>query len=191
VVYTGNYQEHILSSFNQLAEISSLPGSKFVYFHVLAPHAPFIFDQNGPITPDKPYYLVRDFRGTQEERISGYIGQVSYLNWQVEKAIDAILENSSVSPIIIIQGDHGPGIYLNSKACLRERTSILNAYYLPGVSNNPIYETITPVNSFRIIFNQYFGAQFKLLDDRVYYNGNGEDFKFVDVTQESQTCVLP
>jgi hypothetical protein len=190
-----DYQEHLLSSLNRLAEIPSLPGAKFVFFHILIPHPPFIFNQNGPITPDQPYLLVRDFRGTSEERISGYLGQVGYLNQQMEKAIDAILENSSVPPIIIIQGDHGPGVYSNENfegPCLMVKYSILNAYYLPGLSNSPVYETITPVNSFRIVFNQYFGANLELLDDKAYYDSSGESFRFIDVTQESQeACIVP
>jgi hypothetical protein len=42
---------------------------------------------------------------------------------------------------------------------------ILNAYYLPDGGNNTLYSSITPVNSFRLIFDQYFGTKYGLLDD--------------------------
>ena len=43
---------------------------------------------------------------------------------------------------------------------------ILNAAYLPGLERHPYYEKITPVNTFRILFNEYFEGQYPLLEDR-------------------------
>jgi hypothetical protein len=190
-----DYQEFLQSSLQQVTEISREEGPNFVFFHVLVPHYPYIFDQNGSITPDRPYLLFRDYRGSVQERVALYRGQAMYISLQMETMIDMILISSTVPPIIIIQGDHGPGFDFdsnNTTICLRDRISILNAYYLPGLASNPIYNTITPVNTFRVIFNQYFGADFELLDDTVYYNGNSEAFTFTDVTLESQKeCVLP
>lgn len=192
---SGNYEDYqkfILSSIHELTQIPYIPGPKFIFLHILAPHPPYVFDQNGPITPEKPYLLVRDFRGTFDDRISGYIDQACYISIQIESAIDEILKNSITPPIIIIQGDHGPGMYF-TRTCQIDRAAILNAYYLPDLStNNPIYPTITPVNTFRLIFNSYFGAHFDLLSDKVYMLMNVESTKFFDVTEESkQNCVLP
>ena len=49
------------------------------------------------------------------------------------------------------------------------RFGILNAYYLPNGGNDLLYESISPVNSFRVIFNSYFGANYEILEDRSYY----------------------
>ena len=106
---SGSYrdqQEQILYMADQLGKIPEFPGPKFIFAHIVAPHPAYIFDENGPVTPDKPYTL--EFDGTPEESLEGYIGQVIYLNQIMEKTIDTILENSNVPPIIIIQGDHGP-----------------------------------------------------------------------------------
>ena len=46
---------------------------------------------------------------------------------------------------------------------------ILNAYYLPGHSDIA-YPTISPVNTFRLIFNTYFGTDYELLPDTSYYS---------------------
>ena len=51
---------------------------------------------------------------------------------------------------------------------------IFNAYYLPEGGNENLYETITPVNTFRVVFNTYFGGRYELLPDKSWY-GHVED----------------
>ncbi len=70
------------------------------------------------------------------------------------------LEKSTTPPIIIIQGDHGFWTGTN--------LPILNAYYLPGDAADALYPTISPVNSFRLIFDHYFGTDLGLLEDASY-----------------------
>jgi hypothetical protein len=66
---------------------------------------------------------------------------------------------------------------------LRESISILNAYYLPGVDSSQLYDSISPVNTFRLIFNTYFGEDYELLDDRTYYSPYWQPYDFYDVTE--------
>jgi hypothetical protein len=46
---------------------------------------------------------------------------------------------------------------------------ILNAYYLPDAGGGELYESISPVNSFRVLFNTYFGGKLELLADTAYF----------------------
>jgi hypothetical protein len=48
-----------------------------------------------------------------------------------------------------------------------EGTTILNALYLPGAEADWLYPGITPVNTFRLIFNHYFGQHYSYLPDVV------------------------
>jgi hypothetical protein len=75
-----------------------------------------------------------------------------------------LLSKSSTQPIIILQGDHGPWIQTGPG-----QFEILNAYYLPG-HNDQLYSTVSPVNSFRLVFNAYFGTDYTLLPDTSYYS---------------------
>jgi hypothetical protein len=68
---------------------------------------------------------------------------------------------------------------------------ILNAYYLPGVDPNLLYNTISPVNTFRIIFNQYFGAHYDLLPDTSYYSEFPDRFKITEVPEYNPDCLQP
>ncbi len=46
-----------------------------------------------------------------------------------------------------------------------------------------MYESITSANVFRIIFNKYFEADYKLLDDQSYFSTYERPYKFVNVTE--------
>ena len=59
---------------------------------------------------------------------------------------------------------------------------IFNAYYLPVDGNKLLYKSITPVNSFRLIFSHYFGADYPLLEDESYFSTEEEPYTFINVT---------
>jgi hypothetical protein len=124
-----------------------------------------------------------------------YVKQLKYVNKQIQKAIDDILSKSSQPPIIILQGDHGGGSLLRpslEQSCLFERTSILNAYYLPRIEPQTLYPTITPVNSFRVVFNTYFDTEYTLLPDKTYFSHIARPYNFVDVSDQiGTTCQNP
>ncbi len=175
--------------FNMLGDIPDLPGNYFVYAHVMAPHPPFVFgDQGRFVHADYPFSLAdgSTFPGTLDDYISGYRDNVAYVDAVLEREISRILANSDPAPIIILQGDHGPGAYLDWKSAnktnLDERLSILNAYYFPGNHTARLYPGITPVNSFRVLFNEYFGMNFPLLPDKSYFSTWTKPFSLIDVT---------
>ena len=182
-----------------LKTIPEIPGPKFVFAHILAPHPPFVFDAEGnPVQPDRPYNMgdAGGFQGTNDEYAQGYVDAVQYLNREIEHVIAAILEKSSMPPVIIIQGDHGPGDHYNTlkldKNCLWERYSILNVYYFPDQDYTALYQDITPVNSFRVVLNEYFNANLDLLEDRIYYAAWFTPYQFTDVTGDIRfACKVP
>jgi len=69
-----------------------------------------------------------------------------------------------------------------NKTYFKERFSIFNAYYLPRGGTSKLYPTITPVNTFRIILNYYFGMNYKVLEDKSYFSTWNHPYKFIDVT---------
>jgi len=116
----------------------------------------------------------------------------------MEQVIDTILANSSQPPVIIIQGDHGPGSRLDwdspQRTCLWERTPILNAYYLPEGRDSLLYPSISPVNSFRVVLNSYFGTNLPLLPDDTYFTSHRLERQAIDITAQRTSranCDLP
>jgi len=189
-------QERVIFTFESLSNLPETSGPKFVFAHIIAPHPPFIFDANGPITPENTYILADGNRlpGSQADYIRGYIAQLVYINQHMIETVDAILATASVLPIIVIQGDHGPGAYFHfdsaEETCMSERFSILNAYYIPEGIYIP--GDITPVNTFRLILNTYFGSNLDLLENNSYYSTWDKPFQFIDVTAKlGTTCETP
>jgi hypothetical protein len=111
------------------------------------------------------------------EQKARYAEQATFIGHEVLKAVDEILRSSSVAPIIVIQGDHGSPF-----ANHEQRMKILNAYYLPGAEpDNLLYPSISPVNTFRVILDTYFGQRLPILEDASYFSGYSErnDFELI------------
>jgi hypothetical protein len=53
----------------------------------------------------------------------------------------------------------------------------MNAYYLPQCNNQPLYLTISPANTFRVVFNCALGGDYDLIED-LSYASRYETFDF-------------
>lgn len=196
-----NYKTHrnlLEFQFDALANSADIKGKKFVFTHIWAPHPPFVFDANGnPIDPDRPYFGgdANAFFGGDEEYVKGYASELAYINTLIKKTVDTILERSDTPPIIIIQGDHGPGLHTSfvnvEETCFEERFSIFNAYYFPDGDYSDISSDITPVNSFRIVLNKYFDTELEILENRKYYVTWLQPYQYVEVTEKTNlSCTI-
>ena len=146
----------------QLPQISKDPDPTFTFVHLLIPHVPFVYSPDGSVVSDPLFYNGKlSWPGDDQHRILGYSNQVQFIDRKIVEIVKTILTQSKTPPIIVIHADHG---LLGAN-----RYEILNAYYLPKDGTTSLYPTVTPVNSFRIIFDKYFGADYGLLPD-VSYN---------------------
>ena len=187
-------RDRILRTFSKLSQIHEIEGPKFVFAHIIPPRPPYIFGANGEIVLD----IALLAGGNLWMQKEAYLNQLIFINKKIEVAIDEILSKSKISPIVILQADHGTASSFGStvsnewshnwnhpsKNGLIERTGIFNAYYLPLGGNDLLYSSITPVNTFRLIFNFYFGTDYELLKDRNYFSSYRWLYKFIDVTDK-------
>lgn len=137
-------------SFSVLPTIPQLPGKKFVYAHFYTTHKPYVFNRDGGFLP----------QSLREDDYEGYINTVEYASTRMLEILEKLIQESPVKPIIILQADHGTGVLTGVP-----HNKILNAYYFPDQDYSRLYSTITPVNTFRVVLNQFFHQNYPLLPD--------------------------
>lgn len=186
-VYTDSDQR--TNHLNQAAKIIDIATDSrptYTFAHFLLPHDPYVYNAN--------------CQSQIKSRLSAkllYREQLQCANKIIAKIVNGVLEKSPIPPIIIIQSDEGPfsekefgnsGAKVNwrrvSDGAIRQHMRILNTYLLPGVDYKNLYPAISPVNTFRIIFNHYFGAKLPLLPDKSYIIPDvRHPYQYIDVTQ--------
>ncbi len=145
-----------------LAHLGAIPGEvqgpKLVYVHFASPHEPFVFGPGGEYIDPSNWFNYRDRQF--------YLGQCMFMSAQISEMVNIIVKESATEPIIIIQSDHGPRPHsLGIDIGADEWQKILNAMYLPGMDYDVLSDSISPVNTFRLIFDHYFGTDYGLLED--------------------------
>jgi len=200
-LYT-QYMPHrtmILHTFDSLEKPADISGPVFVFAHIMIPHPPFVFGQNGEEVNTNRRFSLNDGSHTvfnEEDRrryVEDYRNQLVFTNKKIRAALNEILRKSDRPAVIILQSDHGPGSRLDwenpEETYMKERMSILNAVYLPetSVNDTQFYESMTPVNIFRMIFNRYFGTGYELLEDRSYFSTWSHPYELIPVTFENSS----
>lgn len=159
------------------------PGPKFVFAHFLLPHPPYVFDAEGGRVAEQPRTL--------DGRKEGYLDQLRFTNAKVLEMVDAI-RGGEGDPIIILQADEGPnpGYWGRSHEDwttasadeMRLKFRVLNALHLPGADTTSLRSTFSSVNTFRVVLNEYFGAELELLADRSHVSTKARPYRFESVT---------
>jgi hypothetical protein len=172
-----NARDRFNTVFNNIDDIARMTQPTFAYLHLISPHPPFVFDANGNPTDPADFWNERRLYPSGLY-MKGYVNQTQFLNQKLLQAVDTILAESDVPPIIILQGDHGPWLQPKEK-----RMWIFAALYLPGHTDK-LYPTISPVNFFRLVFNGYFGGKYDLLEDISYFSPVPKLYEFSEVPNE-------
>jgi len=136
---------------------------KFVFTHVLSPHSPYLFDENG----DVPVYD-RNSNDDGVDEMVKYVAQLKYVNKLVKDAISTIRAKSP-GAIVILQADEGPypkefrGKTLDHlktvewlpDTALYSKYAIQAAYFFPNKSSAS--KINSSVDAFRVTLSDYLG----------------------------------
>jgi hypothetical protein len=175
--------QRVATQIEEIKAIGERDRPVYVFAHILVPHGPFNFAADGRC-------LTMEESGRRGAR-QGYIDQVAYAGRIIEDVVAHLQAGDRAPPVILIQADEGPfpafeaGVPLQDQQAqpLRVKTGILNAYYFPNRRYEALSDSITPVNSYRVLFNAVLGADFDLLPDRVFvFPDDKRLYEFHDVT---------
>jgi hypothetical protein len=132
---------------------------KFVYAHFLMPHETYYFDSSGKRL---------DILYTAKTLINkkDYINQVAYTNkFIMGPVIDSLFKYARRPFAVIIQGDHGYRNYPADKVILEFEN--MSAVYFSDKDYSVFHDSLSSVNTFRIVLNKYFQQSLPLLKDSV------------------------
>jgi hypothetical protein len=163
----GRFRHSVRRVFSQLEAVPRQTGPKFVFFHTLLPHDPYVFGPKGEAVTF-PGHSDNDLGSRLGMRY--YLKQLRYLNGKLLEAVDAILDGSTRPPVIVLQADEGfqadEGTF-GEAAMQHIRVKGLIALYLPG-AKSALPEPPNTVNTLRFVFNRYLGTHYPLLRTASY-----------------------
>jgi hypothetical protein len=172
------FRDGIRSVFGKLAAVPAQPGPKFVVFHTLLPHDPYIFGARGQSVT---------FPGHSDESLATargrayYLRQLQFTDRLLLGAVDQILARSKTPPVIVVQADEGfqanPEPF--GEAAMNDiRVKGLSAFHLPGRGRAGAPQPPNTVNSLRFVMNRYLGTHYPMLRSASYPEGDlPYDFK--------------
>jgi hypothetical protein len=191
------HRNTVLNAFRQMGSLSDREAPLWVFAHILAPHPPFVFLEDGR-RPDsgRPFTLAdgSDFfklGGTSQDYRRSYRDQLMFINRTIRPVLPGILENATRPTVIILQADHGPGSQLDwdhrEETRFDERMPILLALRLPGEDGRDLPADLSPVNLYRFLFTRYFGLDRPLLPNRSFYSTGPHPHRLVEVDPGART----
>ena len=131
----------------------------FVYTHIFIPHSPYSFDSTG-------HKIIPSFEMTVPQDKAAYVQQLQYANSLMMQIVASIQKKSKPS-VIIIQGDHGYRFFDNEKK--EAEFHNFNAMFFPSNDYHLLNDSLTSVNTFRVVLNSLFRQQYPMLDDRFLF----------------------
>jgi hypothetical protein len=164
----ARFRKTIHRGFSQLEDVPLEPGPKFVLFHTILPHDPYIFGPHGEsVTFEDPSGEAH----TMRIGMAYYARQLRYVETLVLEAVDAIIAQSKEPPVIVLLADEG---FEGNEEVLGEETMRdirvkgIAAFHFPGKPDAKPPRELNAVNAMRFVFNQTLGTQYPLLENASY-----------------------
>lgn len=193
------HRRKVLDSFSVVEHLSTLPGPKFVFTHIVAPHPPFLFAADGGErrTSAEAGFTFGDgdhFPGTRADYSAGYQEQARFITRRLKQTVEKLVAEKREA-VIVIHGDHGPGRELRWESVeetnIEERFQIFGAYRLPGTSGREV-SLVSPINVTRTLAREYLGLNLPPVADRSFYSRWTRPYDFVPVgNTDQQPQTLP
>ena len=175
----------IVNAFSHTAYLDSKKPF-YLYQHILSPHPPFIFDDEGNTTKEFSAFLTTKDGSHSTGLIpanikkykKGYINKLKVTNELLLAQLDKLFQVAPKNLIVIIQGDHGGGAYLDQNSsvntCLSDRFSPFFAVFSTDESIRKAFgeykkSPYNIVNTYRIILSEISDSHLPPLEDHSWF----------------------
>ncbi|MFV2062555.1 MAG: hypothetical protein ACC726_03460 [Chloroflexota bacterium] len=173
--------------FDLLDDLADDPGPKYVFAHILLPHPPYVFLEDGTYAPDDATFET----------------QLVDTNRRLRAFFEPLLSlPEEERPIIILQADEGPfpeRLAADERAFewadatdeeLVTKFGILSAMYLPGPEGVAALPSgMTAVNTYPELFRRYFASDIENLPDRILASSKVKPYDLLDVTERVEAAM--
>jgi len=158
-----NFNNTVIDS---LVKISSQNNTspKFIYAHLYLPHPPFFYDEDGKENDLK--YVIQEESLRNKELFLSYL---RYTNKIILGITDKIINSYGNNSVVILQSDHGFRDYEGGPSFPETFFKNYSAFYFPDRNYAALYDTLSNVNTFPILFNKYFNTRFPLQKDTTVF----------------------
>lgn len=153
----------IKDSYNGVKRVSAQNNQRpvFLYAHFLTPHAPFLFDSTGRVKSQAEWLDLSH---------KNYLDQLKYTNTIIMDLCSTLQKEAKRPRIIIVQSDHGYRNYTRQDNLSRDvELKNMTAIYFPDRNYQGVHDSLSNVNTFRLVMNKYFDYKLPLLRDTSFY----------------------
>jgi hypothetical protein len=153
-----SYNDVIIDSLIKLSDLTDKRKPRLIYGHVYIPHFPYLYNAAGIPYKDSVYSETIFHDKKRFSEYTAYGGKI------LVSLVEQLLQNNNQS-VIILQSDHGAALALYDDSPKFYRFSNYSAFYFPDKDYTMLYDSISNINTFRVVLNKYLDQQLALLPD--------------------------
>lgn len=161
-VQNNRYQRHkkmVETAYDLVKKSCDTSGKpKLVYGHFMIPHDPYIYTKEGKLKT-----ITLENLNKKEFEPDAYFEQLQYANHMIKDLVQHIKTHNKKNTVIVVAGDHGFRDF--KKSAWQNSFSNLNAFYFPDKNYTGLYDSISSVNTFRVVINTFLQGNLPLLKD--------------------------
>ena len=175
--YLWSNPKRFLATLEELRKIPERSAATFTFVHLMEPHAPVQLHRDGSLLEQR----------IQKPSPRQFFEELEFVNDRLIEALGSVIEKSSTPPIIILQADHGSNLGdVWTRNYRLKHFEIMHALHLPGARPSGVTRELSPINTFGILLNEYFGADYEVREVKHYDvpKGYKDPFRQIDVSRE-------
>jgi hypothetical protein len=135
---------------------------KFIYAHLYLPHPPFFYDENGKQNDFKDILPSKSL-----ENKPLFFSYLKYTNKVILEVTSQIIQSAGKNTVIVVQSDHGYRDFNGEPPKMLFKN--YSAFYFPDRNYSSLYDTMSNINTFPVIFNKYFNTKIPLQKDTTVF----------------------